>query len=48
MLEGLKQFQAKGVKTIVIQLTSPIAPIILTDYAGDLAMILPHRPSKAA
>ena len=48
MLEGLKQFQAKGVKTIVMQLTSPIAPIILTDYAGDLAMILPHRPSKAA
>lgn len=47
MLDGLKQFQAKKLKTVTMQMTSPMSPIVLTDGA-DLAMILPCRLKNTA
>ncbi len=48
MLEGLKQFKTKRVRTVTMGLSNPVAPIILTDGDGDLAMILPMRPGERA
>lgn len=48
MLDGLKQFKAKKAHSITMGLSSPIAPILLTDGEGDLAMILPVRLNTAA
>jgi len=48
MLEGLAQFRAKKVDTVTMQMTSPLSPIILTDHADDLAMVLPVQPKDAA
>lgn len=47
MLDGLKQFQAKKLKTVSMQMSTPAAPIILTDQE-DLAMVLPFHLKKAA
>lgn len=47
MLDGLKQFQAKKLDTVTMQMGSPYAPIILTDQE-DLAMVLPYRLKNAA
>ena len=43
MLESLKQFSAKKAHSITMGLSSPIAPILLTDGDEDLAMVLPMR-----
>ncbi len=48
MLEGLKQFKAKRTRAVTMGLSSPVAPIILTDGDGDLAMILPMRLGERA
>jgi DNA polymerase III sliding clamp (beta) subunit (PCNA family) len=48
MLEGLKQFNAKKAHSITMGLSSPVAPILLTDGDGDLAMVLPMRLKDGA
>lgn len=48
MLEGLTQFKAKRAHSVTMGLSSPVAPIILTDSDGDLAMILPMRLDERA
>ena len=48
MLDGLEQFHAKKVKTVLMGLTSPVSPILLTDDdSSDLAMVLPCRLKAA-
>lgn len=47
MLDGLKQFQAKKLKTLTMQMTSPMSPIVLKDDT-DLAMVLPCRLRNTA
>lgn len=47
MLDGLKQFQAKGLRAVAMRLNGPTAPVILTDQS-DLALILPLRLRRAA
>lgn len=47
MLDGLKQFQAKKLETVTMQMSSPYAPIVLTDQ-DDIALILPVRLKNAA
>lgn len=47
MLDGLKQFQAKKLKSVSMRMSAPHAPIILSDQ-DDLAMILPYYLRKAA
>lgn len=47
MLDGLKQFQAKKLTTVSMQMTSSVAPIVMSD-GEDLAMILPMRLKAAA
>jgi DNA polymerase III sliding clamp (beta) subunit (PCNA family) len=48
MQEGLKQFQAKKTASVVMKMTSPCSPIVLTDNADDLALVLPCRLRDAA
>ena len=47
MLDGLKQFQAKKLESVSMRMSTPFAPIILSDQ-DDLAMILPYRLKKSA
>lgn len=47
MLDGLKQFQAKKLDTVTMQMSAPYAPIVLTDQE-DLALVLPYHLKKAA
>lgn len=48
MLNGLNQFKAKKVKSVTMRLDRPVAPIVLTDDGGDIAMVLPVRLKKSA
>lgn len=48
MLNGLSQFKAKKVKSVTMRLDRPVAPIVLTDGDGDIAMVLPVRLKKSA
>jgi len=48
MLEGLKQFKAKKVHTVTMELSTPVSPIILRDEDGDLALVLPMRLGERA
>lgn len=41
--EALKQFQAKGADNITVKMNGRMSPILFSDNAGDLAMVLPVR-----